>query len=136
MIAAGAVLFFVPRLLARIFVSGDQTEVIELIAELLPVAALSMPALAVVSILGGALRGAGDTRWPLVFTFIGLLLIRIPGSYWLAYDSVTLWPTGLQIEGMGWGVLGAWYAMVADLVLRCVLVLGRFFQGGWKRIIV
>ncbi len=29
-------------------------------------------------ILTGALRGAGDTRWPLINTFVGLLMIRIP----------------------------------------------------------
>jgi Na+-driven multidrug efflux pump len=30
--------------------------------------------------------------------------------------------------------MGAWYAMVADTVLRSILVLIRFFQGGWKNV--
>jgi Na+-driven multidrug efflux pump len=31
-------------------------------------------------------------------------------------------------------VAGAWYAMVADMLLRCALVVFRFLHGGWKRV--
>jgi Na+-driven multidrug efflux pump len=31
-------------------------------------------------------------------------------------------------------VQGAWWAMVIDLVLRCLLVSIRFLHGGWKRV--
>ena len=34
----------------------------------------------------------------------------------------------------GWGVEGAWYAMVADVLVRTVLVTYRFSHGGWKRV--
>jgi Na+-driven multidrug efflux pump len=34
------------------------------------------------------------------------------------------------------GVAGAWWAMVADVTLRSLLVAGRFLQGGWKRVSV
>ncbi len=72
-------------------------------------------------ILSGALRGAGDTRWPLAFTLIGFLGVRIPLTWLLA----------LHLQ---WGVRGAWYAMAADLLVRCGLVVYRFWQGGWKEI--
>ena len=34
---------------------------------------------------------------------------------------------------LGWEVLGAWYAMTADLYVRCLLVVYRFWHGGWRR---
>ena len=42
------------------------------------------------SILTGGLRGAGDTRWPLAITFIGLLGLRIPGACLLAWDHIAI----------------------------------------------
>jgi putative MATE family efflux protein len=134
MVAAGVVLYAAPAAMTRLFVRPEQTEVIALTASLLPIVALSMPALAVVSILGGALRGAGDTRWPLVFTFVGLLIVRIPGTYWLAHTTLHVPFLDMAIQGRGLGVRGAWYAMVTDVVVRCVLIAYRFWHGGWKRV--
>lgn len=42
--------------------------------------------------------------------------------------------TGWMVAGWGLGVVGAWYAMVADLVVRAALVSSRFGHGGWKLI--
>jgi Na+-driven multidrug efflux pump len=71
-------------------------------------------------ILTGALRGAGDTRWPMLFTVVGFLGIRLPATYYVL-SHTTL------------GVAGAWWAMVLDIVVRCGMVTYRFFHGGWKR---
>jgi MATE family, multidrug efflux pump len=35
---------------------------------------------------------------------------------------------------LGLGVVGAWYAMVTDIVVRAILLAWRFFHGGWQRI--
>ncbi|MEX0586225.1 MAG: MATE family efflux transporter, partial [Pirellulales bacterium] len=134
MLAAGALLALAPGPLVRIIVSADQRELIELTAGLLPIVGAAMPALAVVSIVGGALRGAGDTRWPLVITLFGLILVRIPLAQLLAYDYVHLPLLDVDIRGWNLGVAGAWYAMTADASVRCILVLYRFFHGGWKRV--
>jgi Na+-driven multidrug efflux pump len=93
----------------------------EAAAPLLRIVAFGMPALALTTILSGGLRGAGDTRWTLIITFAGLVGVRIPVAYLLAH-------------GCGLGIRGAWYAMVADLTVRCILVGLRFRHGGWKRI--
>lgn len=118
---AGLVLFFGGSTLVHWFVSDAQTGVLEIAPHLLKIVAFAMPPLALVQVLTGALRGAGDTRWPLIFTFIGFLGVRIP----LAYALLFYWHTG---------VTGAWYALVADIVVRCVLIGGRFMHGGWKRV--
>ncbi|NMA60945.1 MAG: MATE family efflux transporter, partial [Firmicutes bacterium] len=70
-------------------------------------------------ILAGALRGAGDTRATAVITFLTVLLVR-PG---LAL---------LTINRFGWGLDGAWIALVADQLLRSFLVLVRYNSGKWK----
>lgn len=118
---AGLILYAAAGPLTMLFLSAEQVAVARETVPLLRIVSFSMPALAVLMVLSGALRGAGDTRWPLLITLTGFLIVRIPMAYWL---------TG---SAMGWGVQGAWYAMVADLVVRSILVVGRFWQGGWKR---
>ena len=70
-------------------------------------------------ILSGALRGAGDTKATAVITFITVLLVR-PGLALLA------------IHVFHWGLYGAWVALVADQMLRSLLVLLRYNTGKWK----
>lgn len=74
-------------------------------------------------ILTGALRGAGDTKATAAIMFITTLLVR-PG---LALITINL---------LGWGLYGAWVAMVADQLLRSWLVLLRYNSGKWKQITV
>jgi Na+-driven multidrug efflux pump len=100
----------------------------------LRVIAFAMLPLAIMMVLAGALRGAGDTRWPLVFTIIGLLLVRLPMAVWFAYDSFSIPLTGIVLYGMGYGVVGAWYGAVIDICVRCGLMMARFQHGGWQRV--
>ncbi len=119
--ASGLLLFFGANLLVRLFLSAEQAGVAAIAPGLLRIVSCAMPPLALVQVLTGALRGAGDTRWPLAFTFIGFVGVRLP----LAWLLALAW---------GWGIRGAWYAMVADVLVRCVLVVFRFRHGGWKQV--
>jgi Na+-driven multidrug efflux pump len=121
MVTAGLTFYFLASPLTWLFLESGQSDVHHLAARLLRIVAFSQPALALAMILTGALRGAGDTRWPLAFTLIGLAGVRLPLA-WLA----TTW--------LDLGVAGAWYAMVIDLYLRCGLITARFLHGGWKRV--
>jgi putative MATE family efflux protein len=134
MVAAGAVFYVQAYPLACLLLGAHQEEVARQAVPLLKTISLGMPALALTMILTGALRGAGDTRWPLLFTMIGFLGVRLPAAYWLAFPSLQLPGTHLVLAGWGLGVLGAWYAMVSDLGVRASLVLYRFWQGGWTRV--
>ena len=49
--------------------------------------AFAMPALACCIIFTYALRGAGDTRVPVLFTWIGFG-IRIPLAYWFTLEEI------------------------------------------------
>jgi putative MATE family efflux protein len=129
MIGMGAVFFALAPLMFRLFAPNEeQRHVIELGVPVLRLVAFAMPAVACTIILSSALRGAGDTRVPLLFTWIGFLGVRIPLAYWLTKPEIYLGPFGTW-EG---GLFGAWLAMFADLYVRGALVLGRFAGGRWK----
>lgn len=134
MVGAGVLVFAEAQPLAGLFVRADQAKVARLAVPLLRTVSVAIPALALTLILSGALRGAGDTRWPLVFSLVGFLGVRIPLAYWLAFETIAVPGTGWTVTGWDLGVLGAWYAMVADLMVRAVLILYRFSHGGWKRV--
>ena len=121
MTSMGAVFFFAGDHLVALFIDPTQIETSKLTVQLLRIVAWAMLPLSLLMILSGALRGAGDTRWPLAFTLIGFVGIRIPLAYYLAWH--------LEL-----GAVGAWYAMLFECHLRCGMVLYRFFHGGWKKI--
>ena len=112
----------------------DQTTVTT--TQLLKIISAVMPFLAIVMILTGSLRGAGDTVWPFLFTMFGFFVIRIPLAAWFGFEQLTYLDSilGLEIQGLGWGIVGAWYAMIIDVVIRSLLALARFVHGGWKEI--
>ena len=133
MIGAGFLFYFGGGWLTQIFIRSSTTPAAELTIRLLRLAALAMPSLAIHMILSGALRGAGDTRWPFAINLAGLLGVRIPIGIWLATETFDLPLTDVTLHGIGLGAIGAWGAMVADVVLRSALILWRFLHGGWKQ---
>lgn len=135
MSGAGLVMFFAGEWLATLFV-GQRTPLAILTGRLLKIVAFSCPSLALLIVFLGALRGSGDTAWPLVITLVGLFGVRLPLACLLAWDHVPLPFLGTWLPAAGLGVVGAWLAMVTDVTLRSVLAAGRFFQGGWKKVSV
>jgi Na+-driven multidrug efflux pump len=129
---AGLLFYFGGGHLA-LFFTGEDSAVTTHTAELLKIVACACPAMALLQVLSASLRGAGDTRVPLVITFVGLLGVRIPLAVLLAWDAVPLlgpW----TIPGLDLGVAGAWLAMVLDVTLRAVLILLRFVGGAWRHV--
>jgi putative MATE family efflux protein len=119
----GAVFFtLAPQMFGLYCPHPEQAGVIEKGVPVLRLVAFAMPALAVTTVLTAALRGAGDTRVPVLFTWAGFLLVRIPLAYLLTSP------------GLGLGLFGAWLAMFADLLVRGGLVLHRFAGGRWQRV--
>lgn len=95
------------------------TKIIENASTALKIIAFVQPFQSSQLILAGGLRGAGDTFWPLVSTFTGVLLIRVV----LAYVFVKL---------LGYGLAGAWMAVFLDQFVRWLFVYLRFRTGKWK----
>ena len=124
LVGLGVVLYLRAESLFALFLGGRQPHVAAMGVPVLRIVAFAMPALATINVLNGALRGAGDTRWPWLFVAVGFFAVRLPLTYVL---------TGSEASGgFGWGLQGAWIAMFADLHVRGALVAARFLQGGWK----
>ena len=125
LMVVGVILYVEADAMFALFLGGRQPEVAAVGVPALRVVAFALPGLATLNVLNGALRGAGDTRWPWVIVLVGYLLVRMPLTYWFTL------PAGSG--GLGLGLTGAWIAMLVDLTLRGVLVAARFLHGGWKR---
>lgn len=134
MMLAGAAFYFAATPLASFFLGGRGTEVVPLAAQILRVVAFAMLPLAITMVLIGALRGAGDTRWPLMLNLVGVVLLRVPLALFLAHGAVSIPLLGATLPGAGLGVVGAWYGAVVDIVARCVMMIGRFRHDAWQHI--
>jgi putative efflux protein, MATE family len=69
----------------------------------------------------GCLRGAGDTMYTAIISMFSITLLRPALAFLFAYT-------------LGWGLIGAWGALLADQYLRLVLTYRRFSSGNWVSI--
>ncbi len=77
--------------------------------------------LAPTMVLGGGLRGAGETRFPMIAMFSSRFLVRLPLCWFLSIK-------------MGWGLTGVWIGMCFDFITRAAALSLKFRQGKWKSI--
>jgi MATE family multidrug resistance protein len=118
-LAAGVAALFVlaPGALMGLYTSDP--EVLRLGPPLLALAAAFQLFDAVQIVAGGALRGAGDTRWPFLVQTALAWLLRLP-------------LVGLFAFALGGGVVGAWYAEFAFIAALALLLVRRFRSGAWQ----
>ncbi len=128
-----------PQMFAVFCPQPEQASIIAAGVPVLQLVAFAMPPLASTIIFTQALRGAGDTRVPVVFTWIGFFAVRIPLAYYLSLKEIhliapfDLFPISVDpIQGMDYGLYGCWIAMVADIVVRGVFFFYRFAHGAWQ----
>jgi MATE family multidrug resistance protein len=115
-----AVIFIVlPDPLLRIFT--DDEAVIELGRPLLRLGALFQLFDAVAIISEGALRGAGDTRWPFAMEIALGWGLFLPLAYLL----------GVVLEG---GLTGAWIGALIHITVLGGVLFWRFRSNAWQRI--
>jgi putative MATE family efflux protein len=81
-----AIMFLIfPNFLISLFIKGTETEVIRLGALCLMVASVEQIPMGISLILGGSLKGAGDTKTPFVISLISSWVIRLPLMFYLIY---------------------------------------------------
>jgi MATE family multidrug resistance protein len=69
----------------------------------------------------GALRGAGDTRWPFVARCALSWFVFLPAAYVMAFP-------------LGGGLTGAWIGGLLHITLLTAFLVWRFRSGAWRRI--
>ncbi len=82
---------------------------------------LSEPFLALSTVMGGGLQGAGDTRGTMWVIIISMWLIRLPLASFFALF-------------MGFGAPGVWSAMVISMICQGIMMAWWFHRGKWKRL--
>ena len=118
-IFAGGMFALFPAVLLGLFTNTNA--VVLAGAGALAVVGLGQPAQGLIFALGGSLRGAGDTRYPLIVSLVNWFLVRLPLSYALAFP-------------LGMGLTGIWLGVTADYFVRAVLLALRFRSGAWARV--
>ena len=87
------VLLFLNRYLFAIFT--DTPELIELAGQMMRIMAVGYIAISVTQVMGGVMRGAGDTVTPMWISIGSTLLLRLPVAYGIAYlTRSAAWPHG------------------------------------------
>jgi MATE family multidrug resistance protein len=102
MTCSGLVFVSIPTWIARLF-SPDPV-VIRTGARLLLVAAAFQLFDGLQTVATGALRGAGDTKTPMLANFVAYWLIGLPVGYLLCFK-------------LGWGAVGVWIGLCAGLMM-------------------
>lgn len=118
--AIGWTMAYFAEELARYFVDDDPLT-IELTTAMVTIMGISTPLLAAEFALGGALRGAGDTRFPLIATIIGLLGVRVTLAAIFTFA--------------GMPVVWVYATMVGDYLVKAGMLTWRFHSGRWKRVL-
>jgi putative MATE family efflux protein len=85
----------------------------------LRVLCLGQPFWGVGQVYAGALRGVGDTRFPMLSTSIGVWVVRLPVAWFFC-----LW--------LGLGLPGLFISNSADAAIRALLVTVRFLRSRWQ----
>lgn len=119
MVVFGATIIALARPIAAFLI--DDPEVVRLTVAFIYVLGSVQAFMAVEFAFGGALRGAGDTRFPLVAVLCGFFGARIA----LAALFAAL---GLSVEWI-------FAALVADYAVKAALLTARFRSGRWRGVL-
>ena len=114
----GIILALASRPIAGYFV--DDPEVIRLTVLFVWLLGIMQPLMALEFALGGALRGAGDTKSPLIIVSISLIFFR------LTFAGIFVW-LNFPIEY----IFGS---LIVDYIVKAILFTYRFESGRWIKL--
>jgi putative MATE family efflux protein len=125
LVAIGIVFLLAPAPLIGLFTT-DRTIVAIGVAPLI-VGALEGFFLGVFQVLSGGIRGAGDTRTPMIVTILGVWVVRIPACAILGLPPELTFGLGLDL-----GLFGVWLGTLCDWFVRAALITIAFNRGRWR----
>ena len=103
--------------LAHFFLGSDEIAVLRT-TEFTYIMAAMLPLLGVDMAIGGSLRGAGDTRFPLMTSFLGLIGVRCALAATFAMFHLP--------------VVWVYSSIIGDYMLKGSMLIWRFKSGHWK----
>lgn len=121
MIVIGILLFIFAPQIVKIFTSTVEVQI--MVVNVLRLIALFQCFIAITQIFTSALQGAGDTKFPMYATLVGIWGVRIGIGYFLGII-------------MNFGLFGVWIAYAIDITVRAFLLIIRFNHGKWESIAI
>jgi Na+-driven multidrug efflux pump len=119
MAGMGLVFFFFPYALLRAFTSDP--EVIRYGILYMKIVAFAQIPLAITMVVGGSLRGAGDTGFIMFATLAGMWFVRLPVAALLA----TVFNAEIHF---------IWSMMILDWIVRMSFLIWRYRRETWGRL--
>lgn len=119
MIGVGALFFVFAPLIASLF-TKDEVVILQVV-KVLRIIAFFQPFLSITLVISSALQGAGDTKFPMYTSLIGIWGIRVLGVYILCMK-------------LDYGLVGVWSAYAIDITVRGIILIKRYLNGNWKNI--
>jgi putative MATE family efflux protein len=117
----GFLIVFNAVALARFFLGSDEIAVLRT-TEFTYIMGAMLPLLGVDMAIGGSLRGAGDTRFPLMTSFLGLIGMRCAlAATFALFHMPVVW---------------VYSSIIGDYMLKGTLLIWRFKSGHWKHALV
>ena len=117
--AVALVLFFGGSLIATWYTKS--AIIIGLVAYVLRIVAVVNPLSNARFVYNSALRGAGDSKFTAISTFVGLILVRLPVAALLVYVFHL-------------GLTGIWIAFSADPIVIYLMAKLRWHSGKWAKL--
>ncbi|MEN6316358.1 MAG: MATE family efflux transporter [Clostridiaceae bacterium] len=105
--------------MARLYTK--ELNVANMAGTVLKIVALALPGMSTQLSLAGALRGAGDTKFPLYASAFGIWGVRVVFAI-------------IFVNVFHWGLIGAWIALLLDQYTRAAIVFLRYRSGKWKHV--
>lgn len=117
MVALSLLIVLFAESIARYLIDDD--EVVRLTVVFIYILGVMQPLMAVEFTLAGCLRGAGDTRFPLITTMTGLVGVRV----------------GLAAIFTLAGLTAEWVyaALIGDYIVKALMLIRRFRSGKWQQ---
>lgn len=101
-----------------VMIYTNEPSVIDAASQVLKIIALGMPGIGTQIPVAAALRGAKDTKIPLLANLISVWIFRVIVC-------------NIFLNVFHWGIIGAWVTIVLDQTCRAVIVYTRFLHGKW-----
>ena len=118
------ILLFCGKILFGFFT--DTPELIDLAVRMIRIMAVGYICVAVTQVLGGVMRGAGDTVTPMWVSIIQTIAIRVPIAYIIAYFTKSAeYPHGNPVALFG--------SLMISWALGMIISIIVFSMGKWKK---
>ena len=119
MCAIGALFFFGAETFVGWFCTDPESLAVGIVC--MKVASIAQPMMAFCDCFAGSLRGAGDTRSPMIAALFGPVAVRVTACYLLAFT-------------FNLGLMGIWIGSTFDWGIRALWLFFVVKRGRWKSI--